>query len=455
MERFLEKTSNYLLEKYSGQIDQLCIVLPNRRGGLFLKQYLAKQLYQTIWSPQIYSIEDFIKDLSELNIIDPIALQFDFYEIYKNSGLQEIQSFDDFSKWSGNLLHDFEEIDQYLVEPDDIFSNLGDVKEIESWSLSEDQLTAMQQSYISFWHSVGDLYTSLNKNLKDRNLCYKGMAYRNVASNILNLVEKKSWRQVIFVGFSALTKSEELIIKTLTTINKADVLWDTDKYYLDNTTQEAGEFLRKYRSRFGANGFNWQEDLLSTDHKNINIVGVAKNIGQAKYAGQLLTGINVKQAQDTAVVLADEQMLLPVLQSLPEEVEDINITMGYPMINTPVYGLIEAVLKLHINSGKSKDGQNSFYYKDMQAVINHPYFSSYVLEGNKKMFDFISKGNKAFLSEQFILKMTRELTSSKKETFQSIFISWKDSPHMALKGILAMIEELKNGFNKHNLGNKD
>ncbi|NQY10797.1 MAG: PD-(D/E)XK nuclease family protein [Flavobacteriales bacterium] len=454
MERFLEKTSNYLHDNYSGELHELCIVLPNRRASLFLKKYLAKQLDKTIWSPQIYSIEDFIEDISEPNIIDPIALQFDFYEVYKNSGLDDIQSFDDFSKWSTSLLHDFDEIDQYLVDTADLFSNLGDVKEIESWSLSEEQLTEMQQHYISFWQSIGTLYKALNENLDKRNLCYKGKAYRLAAENIIIIVDKKPWKKIIFAGFNALTKSEETIIQTLLGADKADVLWDADSYYVNDKTQEAGAFLRKYRTIFGGKQFNWEEDNLSTRPININIVGVAKSIGQAKYAGQLLSQLNSKESLDTAVVLADEQLLLPVLQSLPEEVDDINITMGYPMINTPIYGLIEAVFKLHINSSISDTGKHSFYYKDVLAVTNHPYFSSYILEDNEKVVKAINKSTKAFIDVEYILAESRYLSTQGQNALNDIMTPWNDSPDNATKGILHMIEQLKKGFIQHNIGNK-
>ncbi|NQY66779.1 MAG: PD-(D/E)XK nuclease family protein [Flavobacteriales bacterium] len=455
MERFLEKLAKHLFEKYPDQLDELCIVLPNRRSSLFLKQYLAKQIDNSIWSPQIYSVEDFITDLSELKIIDPIALQFDFYEVYKKSGLPDIQSFDDFSKWSISLLGDFDEIDQYLVNTSTLFSNLADIKEIESWSLSEDQLTEMQQKYIGFWNSIGTLYTALNKDLEKRNFCYKGKAYRNVAKNILPLMEKKAWKKIVFAGFNALSIAEEKIIEVLLKEEKAEILWDTDSYYLDNKKQEAGSFLRKHRRQFGVNNFNWQENLLSTDSKNIEVIGVARSIGQAKYAGQILSTISPDLVTDTAIVLADEQLLLPVLQSLPDEVSDINITMGYPMINTPIYGLIEAIFNLHVNTKQQDDQPVKFYYKDVLSVINHPYFASYLLTGQNKLAEEINKSNKAFITIDLKSEVFSGFSPNQLKIIVAILVPWDDSPTKAITGLLILIDQLKKGFIGQNEGNKN
>ena len=201
MQSFLEKTVKYLYEKYGEDISNLCIVLPNRRAGLFLKTHLANKLKKTFWSPEIYATEDFVSLLAELEIADPTTLLFELYETVKTVGGKETESFDEFSKWGQILLSDLNEIDRYLVDASKLFGNLKNIKELEAWSLnSEETLTDFQRQYLEFWKLLGDYYNDFSQRLLSKHQAYQGLAYRIVANRIEERIEKYSWKKIIFVG---------------------------------------------------------------------------------------------------------------------------------------------------------------------------------------------------------------------------------------------------------------
>ncbi|MBA3971619.1 MAG: PD-(D/E)XK nuclease family protein, partial [Bacteroidetes bacterium] len=364
MQSFLEKTVKHLSEKYGDDISELCIVLPNRRAGLFMKTHFANNLKKTFWSPEIYATEDFVALLAELEMADPTTLLFELFETVKAVGNKDLDSFDEFSKWGQILLSDLNEIDRYLVDAKQLFGNLKDIKELEAWSLNnEEGLTDFQKQYLEFWKQLGGYYHDFSQRLLSKHQAYQGLAYRIVADKVLERVENHPWKKVIFAGFNALNKAEEVIIEKLLNAGKAEIIWDTDSYYTNDLNQEAGRFIRKY-NQFG--NFNKQEDrnivfeekLLSTEKKSITVIGAAKNVAQAKVAGSIVSELKLTDPnlQNTALVLADENLLFPVLHSLPENLADINVTMGYPLKNTPVAGYFDLVFAMHENGLKLAGG---------------------------------------------------------------------------------------------------
>ena len=263
MQSFLEKTVDYLHEKYGDDISELCIVLPNRRAGLFLKTHFSKKLKKTFWSPEIYATEDFVALLAELEIADSTTLLFELYETVKQVGKREMESFDEFSKWGQILLSDLNEIDRYLVDSKQLFGNLKDIKELEAWSLnSEENLTDFQKQYLEFWKLLGEYYEDFSRRLLSQKQAYQGLAYRIVADKVEERVAKYPWKKIIFAGFNALNKAEEIIIEKLLNTDKAQIIWDTDSYYIHNVNQEAGRFIRRYNQsgRFSKG--------ISSDNKN-------------------------------------------------------------------------------------------------------------------------------------------------------------------------------------------
>jgi len=293
MKPFLEKIADRLLRKFPTSMEGLAVVLPSKRAVVFLKHYLSQKIDKPIFLPEFYSIEEFIEQLSGLQVLDNISLQFRLYQTYLKYPPQKTDSFDDFLKWSNVLLHDFNEIDRNLVDAKSIYLNLKDVKELENWSvedwsLSEASLSVMQTDYISFFQGILTWYNHFNCSLLEERLAYQGMTYK-LAANQINTVDIK-WNKVWFVGLNALTKSEQAIINFLKKEDIARVFWDADVFYYNNPLHEAGGFLREQRERWSEIDFEGVGDYFNQPKDSFNVVACPKNITQAKVATEIIKG---------------------------------------------------------------------------------------------------------------------------------------------------------------------
>lgn len=460
MQSFLEKTIRHLHEKYGADISDLCIILPNRRAGLFLKTHLSNTVKQHVWTPEVYAIEDFVELLAEVEIADSITLLFELYETVKTVTVGEVDSFDEFAKWGQVLLSDINEIDRYLVDAHQLFGNLKNIKELDSWSLNDEEgITDFQQKYLTFWKSLGAYYFDFKKRLLNKRQAYQGLAYEIVAKDVYSRVEKRPWKKIIFAGFNALNKAEEEIIAQLLNGGHAEIIWDYDTYYFNDNNQEAGKFLRKHNTsgkfKKGEDiNYSFSESLLLKGTKEINLIGAAKNVAQAKVAGNLIAELRDSGAnlQNTALVLADEQLLYPVLHSLPDSLQDVNITMGYPLLNTPISGYFELLLNLHINAIKLSRGaiKYSFYHRDFLNFLTNPYTATLLAnEGGaktvKRIAALMRKGNIMFVSQSFIHSLTDELGPTLQGLMKPLFTYWQ-SPTDALDCIAYTIDCLKDAI---------
>tara|TARA_B100000809_G_scaffold70283_1_gene67764 strand:+ start:14740 stop:17514 length:2775 start_codon:yes stop_codon:yes gene_type:complete len=376
---FLAKTAQHLIDTYPNNLSDVCIVLPNKRAGLFLKQHLSKLIDKPIWLPEIIGTEELIEKLSDVEVIDNVTQLFELYNVYRES-TPKPETFDEFSKWGQILLHDFNEIDRYLVPTSGFFKHINEARALEVWNLGEREVTDFQSQYLIFWKQLGTLYTSFTKYLKDNKLAYQGLAYRIVAEELKadpeKFVQKKiKWDKVIFAGFNALNKAEKVLISELKKQQKCDVLFDADQYYLEDKMQESGLFLRDLKKEDAFQPFKWITNKFKEEQKQINIYGVPQNIGQAKYITHLLNEINgSKNYTDTAVVLADENLLIPVLQSVPETIENINVTMGYPLKNTPTNNFFEIYFTTLVNAERfGHKGELTYHYKDFLKLFQLPF----------------------------------------------------------------------------------
>ena len=381
MQDFLYQSAQRIIKEQDGQLENTLIVLPNRRAALFLKKHLGGLIKNTIWSPTIISTEEFIEDLSATSVIDNVQLLFEFFEVYKKVIPREEQNeFDVFIQWGTTLLQDFNEIDRYLIDPEKIFSYVNEARAIEVWNLELTEITEVQSNYLKFWMQMKELYFSFKKHLESLQLSYPGLSYRTAAENLTNeKIESTPYQHIYFTGFNALTTAEQLIMEKYVAAGKATLLFDSDEYYLNDQIQEAGLFLRQLRKNAHfSTGFN-QIGRYFKQKKNITVYSVAKNIGQAKLAGQLLKEVDQNNDfKDTAVVLSDENLLLPVLQSLPEEVGKVNITMGYPISNSPIYTFFERYIHLHLRAERNLEQRKviAFYNQDLFNLLSHPFIAN-------------------------------------------------------------------------------
>jgi CRISPR/Cas system-associated exonuclease Cas4 (RecB family) len=458
MTRFLEKTANYLYKTYGDKISDLCIVVPNRRAGLFLQKYLGNSIGKTIWSPAIFSIEDFLINISGLRVCDPTQVLFELYEIHKELEGQNAQPFDEFTSWAQQLLGDFNEIDSYLVDAKDLFSFLNEAKALSVWNLDNKPLTDFEKQYLRFFNSLYTYHEKLEVRLLSSNLAYPGLLFRKTAGQIGELLEKITWEKIIFVGFNALTKAEEVIIDTLVSLGKTEMLWDADAYYMEDEKQEAGFFLRMWRRKWKNRPFNWIEKDFAASSAKIKIIGVPYHVGQAKLCGELLSDQLLKdhRAEDTAVVMMDEQILLPVLNSLPPVVKELNITMGLPLRQTPVYDLFDTIFRMHENTSRfersGSQGKEKFYYRDILRVLQHPYaarMAGTLLKGNifilEDLVAEIRAGNRVFLGKEELIQSGTGIFAGSLGFLEPVFESWQD-PIKTIESLRKIIAHLRDGF---------
>ena len=364
---FLEETLAKIKEETSA-LSELVIILPSKRACGFLLNHLKSSADKTFFSPKISSIEEFIQEISNLMIIDPTELLFESYKVYlKVISNQEKDSFEVYSSWATTLLNDFNEIDRHLISTNSFFNYLSTIRNINHWGVQNEQ-TQLVKNYLKFWNSLPSFYDLLRKELIDKNQGYQGLIYREAAENIEYYKSNSSNKTHIFIGFNALNTSEQTIIQELLEVDQTRIYWDIDQFFYNDKIHNSSYFIRKYMSTwsfFKSNPIVYISDNYSS-HKNIDIIEAQKNISQVKYIGDLLSKLNISELNQTAVVLADENLLIPLLHSIPKNVEKINITMGISLKQFPITDFFILLITLH-NSAKEQ-----YHFKDVVTILNHP-----------------------------------------------------------------------------------
>ncbi len=389
MEPFLKLVAIDIFERFGNQMNDVQVVFPNRRSILYFNKYLSQIVDKPTWAPHCITISNFIQNFSKLQKADDLLLLFDLYKIYckiRNS----TETFDSFYYWGELMLSDFDDIDKYLLDAQNLFQNLSALKNInEQFSyLDETQVEAIQQFWKNFaeskssthhegfsdlWSSMFAIYKDFRDILTTQNIAYEGMIYRNLA----DLIHKGSLpeieaKKIAFVGFNALNECEKVLFRHYRNSEKAIFYWDYDLEYIENKYHEAGFFIRKNLEEFPS---VLNKDVFSNLNKpkNIETIAIPSNIGQAKIVHQLVSNISEIEANsdNTAILLTDENLLMPVLHSIPETILDINITMGFPVKNSPIIALIESIGLMHTQA-RNNNGIR-FYHKYFVNVCSHPY----------------------------------------------------------------------------------
>jgi len=455
MESFLEQTATYIYSKYKDNLDRVCVVSPNRRAALYLRKYLARLIDKPVWLPEMLTVEDFVVKYSGYTLADTLSLLFELHAVHKKIEGVNAQSFEKFMQWGQMLLSDFNEVDLYLADPKQIYTYLSDDKALELWNPSGEPLTEFEKSYLSFFTSMQYYYSGLHDYLKNKNLAWQGMAYRKLAEET-DWMDTLSYEKIYFIGFNALTKAEEIITTKLERIGKAEMLWDADSYYVNNPIHEAGHFLRQYMKCKKNSELHWKGNYLTDNARQITIRGVPNKVSQAKEAGRLISRL-IKENKDltgTALVLADESMLLPVLNAIPESSGDFNVTMGFSLTYTPVFSLIDAIFGIHISSLQLAAGRKEpwFYTKELLRLLMHPYIAR-IGGGYEATNNLALKLRKSKIPFQS-LKMITSLISDSKDTTESKIIgllslildkSWQ-STSGALENLTHLTERLRLAF---------
>jgi RecB family exonuclease len=399
---FLEKVAGKFLEEYGNEIHKIVFVFPTRRARLYFLRHLQIQKPDNtnIWAPPAFSSNDFISQLSGLTISDQLDLIFRLYAVYKNHTRNYPKKFEDFYPWGKMIISDFDEIDKYLIDSQELFRTLEEFKAIEDITGAEK--SDIYNRYIGFWEDMGVLYREFNRLLRSDNKAYEGMVYREVAEKIKKgePLEGLRGEKVVFCGFNALTKAEEIIISYFLEAKNAETYWDMDLYFVEDRNQEAGYFFRKNRETLRLLQPNWLDEQLS-ELKDINIIGVQSKVSQAKVLGIKLQELRdyLTDPASTAVVLPDETLLFPVLNSLPGEVKEVNVTIGYPLQQTPVFSLFDSIMQMQLRAIDTKEG---YYYKDIQNLLNHPYLKLLAPDEITNFITSIKEDNRVYIKSKDI-----------------------------------------------------
>ena len=412
MHNFLRNTAEKIL-KESESLREVVVVLPNRRAGLFFTQHMGTLIDQPTWMPEVKTIEDVFYGFAGKRPADDLTLIFELYRVYGNLH-PEPESFDRFFFWGEMILKDFNDVDQFMADPDKLYHHLAEIKELESdlsfltenqielirqfWNSFISQDKKHQEKFLKFWQVLKPLYRSFQASLEVSGLAYSGKLYRQVAMGLSEI--QKPDKKYIFLGFNAFTKTEELLIKHFIKEFGAEIHWDVDAYYTLDGNQEAGLFFREYRKDIilGPTFPKELPDLIQSKDSKIKTYATPLKVNQANLVGSLLEQIPDQEAlEETVVILPDEQLLFPVLHSLPERINQVNVTMGYPVKNAPVYAFLEAVLEMQ-RFIKIENGESFFYHQPIKNLLSSTYLKS-VNEGFcKGVLGEIQAMNKVYIS---------------------------------------------------------
>ncbi|MBN2611942.1 MAG: PD-(D/E)XK nuclease family protein [Bacteroidales bacterium] len=388
---FLKQAASYFLSQYNADTESIAVVFPGKRPIRYFNNYLSEISEKPVWAPAYHTISGLMETLSGYTVAVKLTLIFELYDAFKRV-TNTTEQIDDFFYYAAILLSDFDDIDKYLVNPHEIFQNLAGLKSIENhfdyldadqlkiigrfWdSFKHGKLSGEKSSFVSLWEVMPAVYDSFKSSLQQKGIAYEGMIYRKVAEDIAaGQLETIGVKKFIFIGFNALNKAEERLLNHLKTKGMAEFLWDYDHYYINNSVHEAGFFIRENIKRFPAPDIGMNFEGLTRNDKKITFVNAPSNTGQTGALSFFMKDLprDYENPVNTAVVLADESLLLPVLSAVPGSYKDMNVTMGFPVMQSSIYHLVNCIVNLHANSRNSAGNTLRFYHKDVIALLNLP-----------------------------------------------------------------------------------
>ncbi|MBQ7819672.1 MAG: PD-(D/E)XK nuclease family protein [Bacteroidales bacterium] len=464
MKPFLYNVAHAFYTRQGEAVKDNTFVFPSRRAQLFFLKYLAEMPKNPIFSPTTLTIDDFISQLSGYAPADRIEMLFLLYKHYKNLSTSN-ETFDDFLYWADILLSDFDDVDKYLVDASQLFSNIYELKNIDEqfkdiltpeqrkflerfvshFNVEKDggELDNSKKEFINLWKILYNLYTSLHKDLEDKGCAYNGMMLRSIIDDIekekttISDIQTR-YKNIVFVGFNILSTAEEKMMKLLQDMGVADFYWDFNTPVCNDVYSMAGEAMRKNMQQF-VSKYSLNEDK-NLNYPEIEVVAIPSNTGQTKYAGKLLSEL-IAQKEDeanTVVVLPDENLLMPMLGSLPSSVNSVNVTMGYPLGGSPLASLFSVIYDLQIKSRKSANGEVRFYHRNVTMLLQQPYIQQIHKEIAIPFMSDIREKNMVYIAQKDI-----------PEEMQYLFVSPSDNKE-ALSYLTSVIEKLNNDIDTDN-----
>lgn len=437
MASFLQLLAKDIICKYGTDFKNLTIIFPNKRAGLFLAEELSRVIDHPVWMPEILTLTEYIEKHTGLKNAENLSLIIKLYKSYTQTSSSP-EKFEDFYFWGNMLLGDFDDIDKYLVEAKDLFSNLIALKELELNFpyLSEEQIAVIQKFWTSFnpekysneqkeflkiWDKLYSTYCHFKAHLLEEGISYEGMNERYFCEHLDQYTHPE---HILIAGFNALNTCEKQIFSYYQGLGTASFYWDYDLYYTSGEHQEAGHYIRENLKNFPNELDIAHFNNFRYNHKEIEYIAVPSTIGQAKLLPELLKMPENSNPRDTAIVLCDEQMLIPVMHSIPETIQKINITMGYPAQKTSVAALISLLCDLRNYSKQEKNG-TYYYYKPVVALLNHKLIKDLCPEDIYKITNYINQKNIVYVSEESLHfhELTKTIFSSQEENIPEYLLN--------------------------------
>lgn len=391
-DKFLYKVAEYIWQHHKNDLVDTCVVFPGHRASVFFTKYFRDIADETTWMPRFHTINELMQEISGQQVSDKIDLLFRLFKVYRMIR-PNAEGFDEFYFWGEMFLNDFDDVDKYLVNTGDIFKNVENLKDLEYqlnyltdqqlatiksfWgNLNKSKLSSEKESFIHVWNILDDIYTRFKTSLKEAGKAYEGMIYRDVAEKLLaNQTVDFKYSKYLLVGFNALNSCELALFDYLRKNGRASFFWDYDEYYINNKHHEAGFFLRENIKRFPHPvNFKSCTNSIGEKEKSITLLSVPTKIAQSKLIDQVLKDFPRTDGEDanTAIILSDENLLIPVLYAIPDSCKDVNVSMGYPLEGASFAGLVDHLVRVRQTSRPFKDTV-SFYFKDVLALLHHPY----------------------------------------------------------------------------------
>jgi hypothetical protein len=433
MKTFIEETILAIKEEHSN-LAALTLILPSKRAGGFLKNYLRQTAQKTSFAPTIISIEEFIEELSDLKIIDTTELLFKSYNVYLTTNPDQVKdNFETYISWATTIIGDFNEIDRYLIDPEPFFNYLSSIQDVNHWNVSSEK-TPLIEKYLIFWNSLNEFYQQLKSSLLMEGLGYQGLVYRKASEDIKHYIKNQPNKKHVFIGFNALNNAEQLIFQELLEHSNTSIYWDIETYLFDDNKHSASYFLNKYIKEWKYYQTNPPNKIGNyyQEEKQFKFVEVQKNIGQAKYVGELLSKYSSDKLNKTAIVLADEKLLIPIINSLPTNISSVNITMGVPLNTFQLTSFFELLLASHLYP------KTSLYYKDVLAILNQP-AATYLIPDTKQIIGSINAQNISHLTLESLHSFSEP---ENRQVIEQIFGNWQNDSTTAINNCLCLLESI-------------
>ena len=415
MTPFLKQVADHYYN--AGKIEEKCFVFPNRRSMVWFRKHLCSAVKDVpLLAPQMLTINDFFSRVSGVPASDRVRLLLELYDSYKALN-PKAESLDEFIFWGDVILADFNDVDKYLVDPRQLFANVADFKALQDTFeyLTDTQREAIKgflshfndQSgkltvdlgtddpdvkgrFLQIWNILYPLYVSYNKSLADKGMAYEGMVYRSLAERLKNMSVEDVFQDIfhegttfVFVGLNALNECEKTLLRKLRDAGKAEFCWDWSGDMIKDPQNRSSFFMADNVLEF-PQAARWDPE--GVECPEINVISVASSAGQAKRLPDILCQ-RTGAPEECAVVLPDEGLLKSVLNSIPEEIHDINVTMGLPMNGSLFYTMMADISAIQMHAVKRKDTW-LFYHKQVWDLFSSEIFRK---AADEKTMEIVAK----------------------------------------------------------------